>query len=1124
MATDRIVQIELNSQHYRHAYRSWLATCAGVILATLTGTGRAAAPQPPTLPQDLSARIWASGEQLANPVAIAESRAGKVYVAEAHRKNTGVWGVTFSRWWAMEDYQGRTMADREAMYERWNHVIPDAQLREKTDIVRVLEDSDRNGTADRSEVFFDNLNHPLDGNAAGILAIDETVLLTSIPHLWQLRDTNGDQKADVSQQMLTGFGVRVGVHGHDLHGLIQGPDGRIYFTVGDRGYDVTSLEGKRFHESHRGAVFRCRPDGSQLEVFHFGLRNPQELAFNDYGDLFTVDNNMSGGDECRILHLLEGADSAWDACYQLSGHFRDETSRPDHPKPIWFTEKLWSRPVKGQPRWHNPAVDQLSRGPGGLAFYPGTGLSSQYKDHFFLADFVGSQANSGILSFKLAPQGAGYRLETSEQFAWNILATDLEFAAGGGLYIADWIAGWTGTGAGRIWKIESKHPSATNDETASLLQSNKTFEEAPESELRALLGHADRRVRTRAQFELASRGKLGLKAFSQEIRSSQSTLPQIHALWGIGQLAAEWSDDTPLANPVILALKSPDAEVRAQAAKVMADFDLPREKYQALLPILTSDSPRTTYHALQTATKKQLKTAIPSVIAGVQRGWLGDPALRHACVSYLSSNLSSRSLAELHTHSSPDLRAAALLALRRLKSPDIKAFLNDAAPEVTFECIRAIHDLPITQIQGELAALLPSKFQHASAKLPVPIAHRILNANFRLGQSKHAKGIAEVAASASINPELRLEALRSLRQWNDPSDYDRVTWHLRPHRVPRESKIGPAIEAPLKRAFSSLLTSSRNSQESLHSNLLATLADVLVQYELIDRETAEAAVQRSDLPLTARIAFLNFLLNQQTLTSDAATELLSDNEPALQAIAAVLLAERNEPSGWTYIENVLRNNDSPRIQSILPQLSRLPSKQRAPLLKLALQRASAESLPEATWLELYELAESTTEVHAEFEKFKTTQLSSGRFGPKRLALSGGDPTKGESLFRYHAAQCIRCHQIGGFGGSAGPDLSKIGSTLSGEEILEALLSPNQRIAPGFGTTTLDLNNGDVATGIIVEETESSIRLRSQNRQEIQIPKQTIAFRSSQQSSMPPMGDILNARQLRDLVAYLAEQK
>src|SRR6185436_15971892 len=66
-----------------------------------------------------------------------------------------------------------------------------------------------------------------------------------------------------------------------------------------------------------GAVFRVWPDGSGLELFAKGLRNPQSLAFNDVGDLFTCDNNADGGDKARWIHVVEGADYGWRIGWQF---------------------------------------------------------------------------------------------------------------------------------------------------------------------------------------------------------------------------------------------------------------------------------------------------------------------------------------------------------------------------------------------------------------------------------------------------------------------------------------------------------------------------------------------------------------------------------------------------------------------------------------------------------------------------------------------------------------------------------------------------------------------------------------------------------------------------------------
>ena len=92
-----------------------------------------------------------------------------------------------------------------------------------------------------------------------------------------------------SERCFHGFGVHAAFDGHDLHGLTVGPT-KLYFSVSDNGFSVRTLEGRLLHHPNTGGVL-CNWDGSGLEVFATGLRNVQELAFDDFGNLFSVDND-----------------------------------------------------------------------------------------------------------------------------------------------------------------------------------------------------------------------------------------------------------------------------------------------------------------------------------------------------------------------------------------------------------------------------------------------------------------------------------------------------------------------------------------------------------------------------------------------------------------------------------------------------------------------------------------------------------------------------------------------------------------------------------------------------------------------------------------------------------------
>ena len=157
----------------------------------------------------------------------------------------------------------------------------------------------------------------------------------------------------------------------DMHGLKMGPDGRIYFSIGDRGLHVKT-EGRVVSNPHSGAVLRCNPDGSELELVATGLRNPQELVFDPYGNLFTGDNNADGGDKARWVHVIEGGDSGWSLGYQ-------EMKQPTRLGP-WNAEKIWNTQFDGQHANIVPPVAYLGNGPSGVTIHPGVAqIPDRYK-------------------------------------------------------------------------------------------------------------------------------------------------------------------------------------------------------------------------------------------------------------------------------------------------------------------------------------------------------------------------------------------------------------------------------------------------------------------------------------------------------------------------------------------------------------------------------------------------------------------------------------------------------------------------------------------------------------------------------------------------------------------------
>ena len=184
----------------------------------------------------LKVDLWAAEPMLANPVSFCIDERGGIYVAETHRLHQGVTDIRSHMNWLDEELANQTTDDMRKLFVRYNY---DGKTN-VSERITLLQDRTTAGRATHATVFADGIfNSTVDGIGAGLLARRGNVWFANIPNLWLLRDNDGDGKTDgpkdVRKPLLTGFGVRVGFLGHDLHGLRMGPDGKLYFSIGDRG-------------------------------------------------------------------------------------------------------------------------------------------------------------------------------------------------------------------------------------------------------------------------------------------------------------------------------------------------------------------------------------------------------------------------------------------------------------------------------------------------------------------------------------------------------------------------------------------------------------------------------------------------------------------------------------------------------------------------------------------------------------------------------------------------------------------------------------------------------------------------------------------------------------------------
>jgi quinoprotein glucose dehydrogenase len=1076
-----------------------------------------------SIPEGFEIELTAAEPHLANPVAFHIDERGRFYVVETFRHGAGVLDIRGRRGWPNQafidslseerlahlsdelldaDLASRTVDDRIAMLRYYMGDKAEQTLAVETDQIRLIEDRDGDGVADHSSIFADGFDQIADGLASGVLARNGKVYFTNIPDLWLLEDQDGDGIAEKRESLHYGFGVRVGFLGHDLHGLRFGPDGKLYFSIGDRGSHIKTKDGRVVGFADTGCVFRCNADGTELEVFAHGLRNPQELTFDAYGNLFTGDNNSDGGDQARWVYLVEGGDSGWRIGYQFLNN--------PMPRGPWNAEKLWHPQWEGQAAYLVPPIANIGNGPSGLTYHPGTGFPDAFQDHFFLVDFKGSPANSGIHSFRMKPNGATFSLDHHEQFVWNILATDADFGVNGGLYITDWVEGWNKTGKGRIYRLFEPSSSEADivTQTKALMADGMTHREL--NELSELLTHPDMRIRQEAQFEMAQRGGSSIEYFSNTLKQAGFHFSKLHALWGLGQIL---STESSAAGPVLDALYAAEEEVRGQAAKVAGNHRL-EKAFGRLAALCANDpSPRVRFFAAVALGKFGHKEALAPLAAMLEANGNRDPYLRHAGVMGLAGLQDFRWLQEIASHPSSAVRMGALLAMRRLERPEVAQFLKDADELLVTEAARAINDVPIEAAMRDLADLASSQ------NLNEPTWRRVVNANFRLGREEYADQLGQIAVNESLELAIRAEALEALSQWGSPSGRDRITGIWSPvsgYRSIEDAKR--AVQSAMPRLV------EHPSQEMIVALISAV--------EAVGLDTAApwllGTVRNDTLSDSTRTTALKALgnLNDEDLLKQAVEIALETGDRRLHR-EALQWQEQSAGSLQTLKES-LENGDLSEKQAAIASLARDTSREAMALVDALTDQMTNGALDQGLQLDLLELIESkgSPELQAKAKACTDKLVQQSPFKEFAVTLAGGDAEAGRRIFfEREEVACMRCHKVDGNGGDVGPALNGLVTKQSIHYILESILYPNNAIAEGYESVLIETKDDNFYAGVIKEEDGDKIILNSPEDGILTLKKSNIASREKGLSGMPEgLYLMLSKRELRDLVAFLGSLK
>ncbi len=1076
----------------------------------------------PVLAEGLKMEVWGVDSLVKDPIAIHVADDGSIYYSRSPRRNNAEFDIRGHQDWEIRSIALQTIEDkrnflrtelspeRSAQNEWLSDLNGDGShdwkdmLEERNEVFQ-LKDTDGDGMADWGQKQVYDFHEEVTDVAGGVMKTEDALYVAAGPDMWRLMDTNGDGLMDEKKSLSHGYGIHIGFGAHGMSGVEMGPDGRIYWGIGDIGFNGKGDDGTEYNHSNNGVIARSNPDGSDFEIFAGGLRNTHEFVFDQHNNLISVDNDGDhAGEKERLVYITRGSDSGWRINWQF-GKYRDPNN---NTYKVWMDEKLFLPRWEGQATFITPPLMNYVSGPTGMAFNPGAGLGERWKDHFFVVEFVGNAAGSGLHAFQLQPKGAAFELTKTEKIVGNFLPTGIDFAPDGSMFMADWVNGWNDKGYGRIWKLtdETAKGWALQKQTEAEIKAD--YKKLSEADLKSKLYFEDLRIRRKAQFELVKRGKKGADQFNLVIQDKSNQLARIHGILGLSQLAR--LDDRSYAKPLVALLKDADPEIRAQAAKWLGDIRY-KEASKELIANLTHENARVRFFSAEALGRAKDATAIQPLIQLLAANNDEDAFLRHGASYALSQIGQVAPLAALSTHPSKAVRMGAVIALRRLASPELAKFLADAEEDIVTEAARAIHDdLSVPAAMPKLAALLATTpFSNE------PLIRRVISANQRLGKEENLNYVLGYLAKPGVSEALKKESLATLGTWASPSVLDRVDGRYRGEVTRDPALVKQKVAATLElQAKSSAVELRRESIKAMGKLGMVEMADFLF------------GKLKTDPSQEVKVEALNSLvaMNASNL-SDAIAYAMRDVSEGVRVAGLGLIAQTSLPNDQKVplLMDILKKRTLAEQQTALLTLGSLEGSKDFKEWSTILEDFKLGKLPEGTWIELEEsiLATGSANLKTQYESL-LDQKAGGEAWKKYVgALAPGNIEKGRNIFfQNQTAQCIRCHAYDDMGGNAGPALDNIGKTLSKEDLLIALVEPSKRLAPGYGSVTLTLVAGTKVTGLLLEDNKDSMRVKVGTEVK-EFAKKDIASSALGASSMPPMGTLLSKREIRDLVSYLS---
>lgn len=1030
--------------------------------------------------EGLEAKLWAAEPLLANPTSIDVDSRGRVWVAE---------GLNYR------------------LTRRGN---ADFSRVEGADKIKILEDTNGDGKADKVTVFADNI-HPVPMG----LAVEERygengeylgcrVYVGNSPNLLVLEDTNGDDKADKRYPLLTGFGGLDSDHG--VHGMMLGLDGKLYFTHGDgccsvqpdkserkQNFDVTDKSGRRVTTDRLGTTLRVNRDGTEFEVISDQLRNPYEVCQNAFGNLFASDNDDDGKRGCRIIWAMDG------------GHYGYQTpGSPLH----------WGEDVAG----NVPKLAGTGNGsPAGIMLYEGRLLPDEYFGGLLEADAGTHQINF----FPLTRKGAAFRtdykvfLKSDDPWFRPIAA---RAAPDGSIFIADWNDSGVGGHAfadqatGRIFRVapQGDKPQAPKPDFGSidgLIEALKSPNVATQDAARraliargddaadallALIQDGTPEVAARAVWTASASPSPKLNGIAAEILKRPDDFrdgdPRFRELAvrilgrdcrenGIVEYENPEAKKSPAAldhlDLLLPLADDPDASVRREL--ILAIRNVPTPKIaEALRKLIANWDGQDRWYlealglALDDRESEFITSLMDPSLFGEPDDFEGDLANdRVALPPYFPVD---RNEAYLPTSAvdRPTSPLGRFLGLQwRLRRPEALPVLEQVLPR-----------LKGSELQRAGLDVLRGMPDSVAADVAALVADRTDDPN-------HRRALIEMLADRLAGP-----------------------WNPAANRPPVVRLITERLDNPNARLQGIALAIA--SKDPRHQTALEALATSTDEPD----EVAVAAIEALAALPNAPVPLFEGLINrardkpESNPRAEAAVRSLSKIADAWDSLWRIA-ADRSFPPMLRReaLRTAARLGDGP---SRLIELAR-DGKLLADLRVEAATILSAHANPK--------VREEAAEI------LPLPKAAGGRPLPSvaELLKRDGDPKRGEAVFfRASSDSCASCHRAMGRGTWLGPDLSTIGTKYGKDELLRSILDPSASIGYSYRAVVAALDDGRVVNGLPVEETPERLVLKTVDGERVSISTEEIEELGYSDVSLMPENliETMTDDELVDLLAFL----